>query len=150
MILCNRNNENVFFIKRCVGGRRCHQCGDLALFHRKFPIDPTHPRLLDITVKWKRYEYVSMNPSSSSHVPSKRNDLLEDDIPILDFMDKFQSQIYKYIKHSHRSRWKALEFKHFREVFESGTILLVVDFAENYTFVPRREIQSMDNFGGEI
>ena len=94
----------MFFIKRCVGGRRCHECGDLALFHRKFPIDPTHPGLSGITVKWKIYEYVSMNPSSSSHVPSKRNDLLEDDIPILDFMEKFQSQIYKYIKHSHRSR----------------------------------------------
>ena len=37
---------------------------------------------------------------SSSHVPSKRIKLLKDDIPISDFMDKFQSQIYKYIKHS--------------------------------------------------
>ena len=42
------------------------------------------------------------------HVSSKRIDLVEDDIPISDFMDKFQSQIYKYIKHSHRSRWQAL------------------------------------------
>ena len=91
MILCNRNPKNVFFIKRCVGGRKFHECGDLALFHRKFPINPTHLGLLDIIVKWKRYEYVSMNPSSSSHVPSNRIDLLEDDIPILDFMDKFQS-----------------------------------------------------------
>ena len=32
----------------------------------------------------------------------------EDDIPISEFMDKFQSHIYKYIKHSHRSRWQAL------------------------------------------
>ena len=77
-----------------------------------------------------------MNPSSSSHVPSKRIDLLEDEIPISDFMDKFQSQIYKYIKKSHRSRWKALEFKHYREVFEPSTILSVVDFVENYTFYP--------------
>ena len=91
MILCNRYHENVFFIKRCVGGRRYHECGDLEFFHRKFPIDPTHPGLVDITVKWKRYEYVSMNPSSFSHVPSKRIDLLEDEIPISDFMDKFQS-----------------------------------------------------------
>ena len=83
-----------------------------------------------------------MNPSSSSHVPSKRIELLEDDIPILDFMDKFQSQIYKYIKHSHRSRWHALEFKHSCEVFEPDTILSVVDFADNYTFAPQREIQS--------
>ena len=53
MILCNRNPENVFFNKSRVGGRRCHECGDLALFHRKFPIDLTHPGLLDIIVKWK-------------------------------------------------------------------------------------------------
>ena len=51
MILCNRNPKNMFFIKIYVGGRICHECGDLALLHRKFPIDPTHPRLLDITVK---------------------------------------------------------------------------------------------------
>ena len=43
MILCNRIPENMFFIKRCVGGRRFHECGDLVLFHRKFPTDPTHP-----------------------------------------------------------------------------------------------------------
>ena len=137
MILCNKNPENVFFIKWCVGRRICHECGDLALFHRKFPIDPTHLGLSDITVKtWKWYEYVSMNPSYSSHVPSNRIDLLEDDIPILEFMDKFQIQIYKYIKHSHKSRRQTLEFKHSCEVFEPGTILSVVDVAKKYTFSP--------------
>ena len=87
MIQLNRNLENV----RCVGSKRFHDYGDLAFFHKKFPIDLTHPGLSDIIVKWKRYEYVSMNPSSSSHVPYKRIDLLEDEIPISDFMDKFQS-----------------------------------------------------------
>ena len=87
MILCNKNPITVLLIKRCVGGRRCRECGDLTLFHRKFPIDPTHPGLSDITVKWKRFEDVSMNPSSSLHVPSKRINLLEDEIPISDFMD---------------------------------------------------------------
>ena len=38
------------------------------------------------------------------------------------------------------SRWKALEFKHSREVFELGAILLAVEFAE--TFSPKREIKS--------
>ena len=57
-------------------------------------------------------------------------------------MDYFQSKIYKYIKQSHRSRWKDLEFKNSCEVFEPGTILSVVYFAENYTFSPQREIQS--------
>ena len=89
MILCNRNPKNVVFIKRCVGGKRCHECGGLEFFHRKFSIDPTHLGLSDITIKWKRYEYVSMNPSYSSHVPSKRIELLEDDIPISYIMDNF-------------------------------------------------------------
>ena len=83
-----------------------------------------------------------MNPSYSSHFPSKRINLLEDDIPISDFMDKFQSQIYKYIKHSHRSRCQVLEFKHSHEVFEPRTILSMVEFTENCTFPPQREIQS--------
>ena len=45
MILCNRNPENVVFIKRSVRGRIFHECGDLALFNRSFSIDPTHPGL---------------------------------------------------------------------------------------------------------
>jgi len=143
MILCNRNPEQVFFNKRCVGGKRIPECIDLALFHRKFGIDPMDPALSYITVMWNRYEYVSMDAASSTYVPSKRIDLLEDEIPISDFMVKFQSQIYKYIKHSHRSRWQASEFKHSREVFEPGTILSLVDFAENYTFASQREIQSV-------
>ena len=107
MILCNRNPENVFFIERCVGGRRCIECGDLALFHWKFPINPTHPGLSDITFMWKRYKHVSMNPSSSLFVPSNRIELLEDENLVAHFMEKFQSHIYKYIKHSHRSMLKS-------------------------------------------
>jgi hypothetical protein len=82
MILCRRNPKDVFFSKTCVGGRRCLECGNLTLFHRNFPMDPTHLRLSDIMVTWRRYEYVTMNPSSSLGVASKRIDLLEDDIPI--------------------------------------------------------------------
>ena len=40
------------------------------------------------------------------------------------------------------SRWQYLEFKHSCEVFEPDTILSVVEFAENYTFSPQKEIQS--------
>ena len=46
------------------------------------------------------------------------------------------NHIYKYIKQSHRPRWQAFEFKHSREVLELGTILSVVDLAENYKFAP--------------
>ena len=78
IILCKRNPKDVFLNKRCVGGRRCHECGNLALFHRNLPIDPTHFGLSDITITWKRYEYVTIDVSSSSSTSSKRINLLED------------------------------------------------------------------------
>jgi hypothetical protein len=65
-----------------------------------------------------------------------------DKICVIDFLKKFEEEIYKYTKHSHRARWKDLQFKQSREVFPPGTILSVVDFAENYTFTAQKEIQS--------
>jgi len=61
---------------------------------------------------------------------------------VIDFLRKFEAEIYKYTKHSHRARWQDLQFKKSREFFPPGTILSVIDFAENYTFVPQKEIQS--------
>ena len=53
----------------------------------------------------------------------RRINYIEDDIHFLEFMGKFQNQIFKYIKLSNMSRWKDYEYKHSCEVFESGTIL---------------------------
>ena len=59
-----------------------------------------------------------------------------------DFLKKFESEIYKYTKHSHRARWQDLQFKHSCEIFLARTILSAVDFAKNYTFAAQKEIQS--------
>ena len=83
-----------------------------------------------------------MDASSSLVVSSKRIKLFEDEIPFPELMENFQSQIYKYIKYSHSYRWKTYEFKNSHEVFDPLKILLVVEFAENYTFYPHTKIQS--------
>ena len=59
---------------------------------------------------------------------------------MIDFLRKFEAEIYQYTKHSHRARWKELQFKKSCEFFPPGTILSVIDFAEKYTFVPQKEI----------
>ena len=61
---------------------------------------------------------------------------------MIDCLKKFEEEIYKYTKHSHRARWKDLQFKQSCEVFPQGKILFVVDFAENYTFPVQNELQS--------
>ena len=78
--LCRRNLEDVFFSKICVGGKRCPEYGNLTFFHRNFPRDPSLPRLLYIMVTWRKYEYVTTNPSSSLVVYYKRVVLLDYDI----------------------------------------------------------------------
>ena len=61
-----------------------------------------------IIVDWKRYEYVtySHNSTSSTNSLSKRVYLQEDKISVTVFLKKFEKEIYKYIKHSHRAQWQ--------------------------------------------
>ena len=101
-----------------------------SLFHHKYPIDINDQSLSNIIVDWKRYEYVtySHNSTSSSNALLKRIDLQEDKISVTEFLKKFEKEIYKYIKHSHRARWQDLQFKKSRDVFPQGTIFSVVDF----------------------
>jgi hypothetical protein len=112
------------------------------LFHSKYHIDTNDQSFSNIIVNWKRYEYLSSTTPHSSNVISKRLDLKVDKICLIEFLKKFEEEIYKYTKHSHRDRWKDLQFKESREVFPPGTILSVVDFAENYTLAAQKEIQS--------
>jgi hypothetical protein len=83
---------------------------------------------------------MSTTAPHSSNVISKRIDLKVDKISVIEFLKKFEEEIYKYTKHSHRSRWKYVQFKQSREVFPPGTILSVVDFVQNYTFTAQKEI----------
>ena len=94
-ILCERDSHDIFYNKRCVSGKKCDNCGNIALFHHKYPIDINDQSLSNIIVDWKRYEYVtySHNSTSSSGALSKRIDLQEDKISVIDFLKKFEKKI---------------------------------------------------------
>ena len=89
-ILCERDSHESFYNKRCVGGKKCDNCGNIALFHHKYPIDINDQSLSNIIVDWKRYEYVthSHNSISSSNTLSKRIDLQEDKISFYKVFEK--------------------------------------------------------------
>jgi hypothetical protein len=123
-ILCEREGDELFYPKKCVGGNKCDRCGNLILFHSKYPIDMNDQSFYNIIVNWKRYEYINNTTPHSSSVISKRIDLKVDKIFVIDFLKKFEEEIYKYTKHSHRAQWKDLQFKQFYEVFPPRTIFL--------------------------
>ena len=56
-------------------------------------------------------------------------------------MTKFRPLIYPHIQHCHSAHWQAKQFHDSKNCFPPSCILSVVDFFENYTFVPQTEPQ---------
>ena len=72
-----------------------------------------------------------------------RCELVAKEISVASLILDFKTNIfYKYARHSHRSHWLDQQFRMCKETFPFGTILSVVDFAENYTLQPQNETQS--------
>ena len=57
-------------------------------------------------------------------------------------MSNFCKLIQPYIRHAFFAKWQAEQFQTLRETFPLGTILSVVDFAENYSFVSQKQLQA--------
>ena len=72
-----------FLPKKCVGGNKCDDWGNLTLFHSKYPFDMNDKSLSNIIVSWKRYEYINPHTSSNVSSGSSRIDLLEDRICVI-------------------------------------------------------------------
>jgi hypothetical protein len=58
------------------------------------------------------------------------------------FVKEFIEKTRQYVQHVHLARWQDEKFRICRDSFPRGTILLIFDFAENYTLQPQNEIQS--------
>ena len=54
-ILCVRENDQVFYKKQCVRGKKCEECSDLAPFNSNYHIEANDPQISNHIVKWKRY-----------------------------------------------------------------------------------------------
>ena len=65
-------------------------------------------------------------------------------------MEDFRNLIRPYLHHSFFAKWQAQQFQTLRDTFPHGTVLSVVDFAENYSFVHQKEIQSEYYFSKQI
>ena len=81
---------------------------------------------------------------------TKRLEYVEEELHVLTFMDRFKNLIQPYICHTFFSKWQAQQFQTLRDNFPLGVIVLVVDFAENYSFVHQKEIQSDYYFSKKV
>ena len=49
-ILCEREGDELFYQKKCVGGKKCDDCGNMTLFHSKYLIYMNDQSLSNIIV----------------------------------------------------------------------------------------------------
>ena len=49
-ILCEREDDDLFYKKKCVGGKKCDHYGSLSLFHSKYHIDMNDQSFSNIRV----------------------------------------------------------------------------------------------------
>ena len=66
-----------------------------------------------------------------------RCELVKKEISVASFISYFKTNLfYKYARHSYKYLWLDQQFRMCKETFPIDTIILVVDFAENYTLQP--------------
>ena len=70
-------------------------------FQNKYRTDINDQSLSNMKVKWKRYEYIHTLIQGANS--AKRIELREEEIFVIEFLRKFEAEIYKYTKHSHRA-----------------------------------------------
>lgn len=138
-LFCQIPDDQSFYPNACISGP-CHLCGNLSLLEECVHESSLHEfgqTLVDVK-KFKSVEYALKDGKTG-----KRVDLIIENVRVHRFMDDFKNNfIPKYVKHSQHARWIDNEFHQCRNTFTYGTILSVVDFAENYTLAPQEKIQS--------
>jgi len=126
-------NDQLFYFKACIS-RECIRCGNFSLLEGCMHEISEHQfgqQLVDVK-KFKINEYALKDEKIGKSV-----DLVIENISMHIFMDDFKSKILpKYVQHSQHARWLDNKFCLCRNIFSIGTILLVVDFAKNYTLSP--------------
>ena len=78
-IICGRESHELFYQKKCIGGKKCDDCGHSTKFQNKYRTDINDQSLSNMKAKWKRYEDIHTSiQGSSSTTSAKRIDLQEE------------------------------------------------------------------------
>lgn len=73
----------------------------------------------------------------------KRKDIVLKRMQSVAFINLFSAHLKNFIKHNFVFHWQAQQYKECLLNFPSNVVVSVIDFAENYSFKIKNEIQSM-------
>ena len=129
--------EDGWHARKCIKGE-CDFCGVDMLQLCPREMDDSIP----LMVQWHNFEKVVHGRTRAG----KENKVLRmmyqsTAAPI--FVDYLKQKLSNFIIHNYIAKWQAEQFKVSINTFPPDSILSAVDFAENYTFQPYQEPQSM-------
>ncbi|KAL2651016.1 hypothetical protein R1flu_019144 [Riccia fluitans] len=131
-------DEAKFWFKTAYVNMECSSCGmgkleaSFCLFYES--VNTSFHR----SMKWKLYEYMGQGVKDDRGQEKKRLELVHVETSILDFIQYFTDKAKGFVKHDFTNKWQAKQYKYCIRTFTIGTVVSVIDFAENYTFMPRR------------
>jgi hypothetical protein len=133
-------SDGCFFYRNDCLNKTCLQCNGLSKFVTCFHEGSKHDFANKIVEK-KIFEIVKYSLKSGGE--DSRCELVTREVSIADFISDFKKNLfYEYARHSHKFQWLDQQFKMCKDSFPIGTIIFVVDFAENYTLQTQNEVQS--------
>ena len=89
----------------------------------------------------KLFAYVEAKDKHGNN--KKRKDLLRREMKWWEFLELLKTKLKLFITHNYVAQWQGQQFKNCLLWFPDDVIVLVVDFAKNYSFKEQNKIQSM-------
>jgi hypothetical protein len=141
-VVCGVEEEAFSFKTACAQGR-CESCS-LDSIDRYF-----HEIIIGSTGS-NNFPVVSYYQFQQEKVWSRKKEKLVNhmqrvrkELDAKSFFELFKEKLRDYVEHLHVMRWQARMFKDCVKNLKQGRIVWAMDFAENYTFEERVEVQSM-------
>ena len=97
---------------------------------------------LPLEMQWHNFETV-VHGRTRAGKENKVMRMLYKTTPAPVFLEYLTLKLRPFIVHNYIAKWQAEQFKESLDTFPPDSILSAVDFAENYTFQPFHELQSM-------
>ena len=122
---CSKGS-NKYHDKRCLD-RKCENCG---IQNLKNVLQITEPQQV---CQWRRWEIVP---------ETKRKEIVSKEGSFASFIEELTNECTTFSKHLFVAQWQHNQFRHLTENIPSGSVVQVLDFAQNYRCIFQNEVQS--------
>ncbi|XP_063445276.1 uncharacterized protein LOC134725403 isoform X1 [Mytilus trossulus] len=135
--LCPKLEAERFHKRDCID-RKCAECGTSKLRNMFDGVVESEENQPD--VKWKRWDIVKTINHKTKKEITKRQEI-EKTGPPTDLLEELLDELVFLSPHLFEARWQQEQFAELNKNFPQNSIVLTIDFAENFSCFSQHEIQ---------